>query len=111
VTIRWCAWRPICHRDSTPFASVSATVTGAVPAQDAAGRVVGDEATVGQVEVLPPAQTTGWDGRGITVGALEVELTQSPGPATPGHNLTVSLRWHRTNQRNARHYRNAKTQP
>ncbi len=70
--------------------------TGAVPAQDAAGRVVGDEATVGQVEVLPPAQTTGWDGRGITVGSLEVELTQSPGPATPGHNLTVSLRWHRT---------------
>ncbi|HEY8742955.1 MAG TPA: hypothetical protein VIU62_07650, partial [Chloroflexota bacterium] len=68
---------------------------GAIPAQDAAGRVVGDEATVGQVTVLPPVQTAKWDGRGITVGSLQVELARPMGQAVPGRTLTVTLRWHR----------------
>jgi hypothetical protein len=65
----------------------------AIPAQDAAGEVVGDDIAAGQVTVLPPSQPATWDGKGITVGPLQVELAQSPGEAIPGRNLTVTLRW------------------
>ena len=67
----------------------------AIPAQDAAGDVVGDDIAVGQVTVLPPSQPAAWDGEGIAVGPLQVELAQPLGKTIPGRTLTVTLRWHR----------------
>jgi hypothetical protein len=69
------------------------TTTSSV--EDTAGRVLGDEATVGQVTVLPPAQPAPWDGKGVDAGTLQVELAQPLAPAVPGRDLTISLRWHR----------------
>jgi len=65
------------------------------PVEDTAGRVLGDEATVGKITVFPPAQPAPWDGKGVDVGPLQVELAQSLAPAVPGRDLTISLRWHR----------------
>lgn len=69
------------------------TTTG--PAENTAGRVLGDEATVGQVTILPPTQPAPWDGKGVAIGPLQVEIARPLAPAVPGRDLTISLRWHR----------------
>ncbi|MGI8914919.1 MAG: hypothetical protein ACR2JY_14240, partial [Chloroflexota bacterium] len=66
----------------------------AIPAQDAAGHVLGDEAVAGQVTVLPPDQPATWDDRGVPVGALHVELAQPVGQVTAGQTVTVAVRWY-----------------